>query len=219
MPSATSITPINIKKLRANIFNDGCFETKSLMRSEKTTITPTAKITAAIMTHTSLTILVDYRSPRPELSWVNAAGAMMDAAAIVRSSVAIPLDVQADLMIRAGYLALRRIGHVFGLNYNPHPSPDEPTSITRAMYDEAIEVLAQAGVPIIEDREHAWRDFNGWRVNYDEALRGLERLTIAPTGWWELPKRSAWDTDEPLAEEATRHGVATGPRNDRPRLD
>ena len=157
--------------------------------------------------HTSLTVLVDYRSQQPDLSWVNAAGAMLDSAAIVRSSVAIPMDAQADLMIRAGYLALRRIARVFGIKYDPHPRSDSPTSISRAMYDEAIDVLAAAGVPIVADREQAWRDFNGWRVNYDEVLRGMERLTVAPTGWWELPKRSAWATDEPSPEVAARHGA------------
>jgi len=40
--------------------------------------------------------------------------AMLDAAAIIRSSVDIPTDVQAGLMIRAGYLALR---------------PDRPTKV------------------------------------------------------------------------------------------
>ncbi len=158
-------------------------------------------------THTSLTVLVHYRSQQPDRSWVNAAGAMMDAAAIVRSAVAIPMDVRADVMIRAGYLALRRISDVFGISYPATPPPDGPTSIDRARFDEALDVIARAGVPVVSDRDQAWRDFNGWRVNYDATLRGLERLTVAPTSWWELPMRSAWATDEPIAEEAAAHGA------------
>jgi hypothetical protein len=148
-------------------------------------------------THTSIPVLVFYRSQQPEMSWVNASGAMMDAAALVRSAVAIPVDAQADLMIRAGYLALRRIAAVFEIRFDPNPSPTQTTSIDRARFDEALEVLDQAGVPLVDDRDRAWRDFNGWRVNYDAALRGLERLTMAPTPWWERPIRSAWATDEP----------------------
>ena len=53
-------------------------------------------------THSSLPVLVFYRSQQHDKSWVNAAGAMMDAAALMRSAVAVPPDVQADLMIRAG---------------------------------------------------------------------------------------------------------------------
>jgi hypothetical protein len=161
-------------------------------------------------THTSLSVLVHYRSQQADHSWVNAAGAMMDAAAIVRSSLDIPMDVQADLMIRAGYLAVRRIAGFFAIPFDPSPAPDSPTSVDRLHFEAALDVMAIAGVPLVADRDQAWRDFNGWRVNYDGALRGLERLTVAPTPWWERPMRSAWVTDEPIAAEAATHGVEVG---------
>jgi hypothetical protein len=129
----------------------------------------------------------------------------MDAAALVRSVVAIEKDVQADLMIRAGYLALRRIAAYFNIVFDPNPPPTAATSIDRGRFDEALAVLEAAGVPLVEDRDQAWLDFNGWRVNYDAVLRGLERLTMAPTPWWERPMQSAYVTDEPLVHE----GVAT----------
>ncbi len=147
--------------------------------------------------HSSLPVLAFYRSQQPALSWVNAAGAVMDAAALVRSSVAIPMDVQADLVIRSGYLALRRICDFFEFPYEPDPKPTDATSIGRDRFDRALEVLADAGVPLVEDRDQAWRDFNGWRVNYDTPLRRLERLTVAPTPWWDRPMLSAYVTDEP----------------------
>jgi len=158
-------------------------------------------------THTSLTVLVHYRSQVPDRSWVNAAGTMMDAAALTRSAVDIPMDVRADVMIRAGYLALRRIADVFALPHPAAPSPDDATSVDRARFEAALDVISRAGVPVIADRDRAWRDFNGWRVNYDATLRALERLTVAPTSWWERPMRSAWATDEPIAEEAAAHGA------------
>ena len=152
-------------------------------------------------THTSLPVLVFYRSQQNNHSWVNASGAMMDAAALVRSAVDVESDARADLMIRAGYLALRRIAAFFTIRYDPDPSPTAPTSIDRARFDEALDVLAEAGVALKPDRDQAWLDFNGWRVNYDTVLRALERLTMAPTPWWERPMRSAWVTDEPAAHE------------------
>jgi hypothetical protein len=156
-------------------------------------------------THTSLPILVFYRSQQNNHSWVNASGAMMDAAALMRSSVDIEQDVQADLMIRAGYLALRRIAAYFGIAFDPDPSPTATTSVDRTRFDQALAVLETAGVPLVKDRDRAWADFNGWRVNYDAVLRGLERLTMAPTPWWERPMESAYATDEPLIHE----GAAT----------
>jgi hypothetical protein len=148
-------------------------------------------------THSSLPVLVFYRSQQPDHSWVNAAGAVLDAAALMRAAVATPMDVQADLMIRAGYLALRRISIFFKVRFDPNPAPTKPTSIDRATFEAALDVLEGSGVPVVADRDQAWRDFNGWRVNYDEPLRALERITMAPTPWWERPMRSARVTDEP----------------------
>jgi hypothetical protein len=153
-------------------------------------------------THTSLPILVFYRSQQPDHSWVNAAGAIMDTAALARAVVDTPLDVQADLTIRAGYLALRRIADYFYIAYEHHPRQDDPTSVSRAQFEEACTVLAAAGVPLKADREQAWLDFNGWRVNYDAPLRALERITLAPPSWWERPMISAYATDEPVLGRA-----------------
>ena len=138
-------------------------------------------------THTSLTILVDYRSQQSTHSWVNAAGAMLDAASIVRSSVDIPADVRADLMIRAGYIALGRIADGFSLPYDREPTTESPIAVDRPRFDAAVDALAAAGVPVVADRDAAWSDFHGWRINYDGALGALARITSAPTPWWSHP--------------------------------
>jgi hypothetical protein len=148
-------------------------------------------------THTSLPVLSLYRSQRPEVSWVNAAGAIMDTAALTRSVVDMPMDVQADLCIRAGYLALRRICDFFSIPYPADPRQGDPTSIERVRFDEVCAVLEAAGVRLKADREQAWLDFNGWRVNYDAALLGVARLAMAPPSWWDRPLASAYATDEP----------------------
>ena len=43
--------------------------------------------------------------------------------------------------------------------------------------------MADAGLPL-KDRDQAWRDFAGWRVNYDEPLIRLATLTEAPLAPW-----------------------------------
>jgi hypothetical protein len=134
--------------------------------------------------HTSLTPLVFFRSPRPERSWVTAAGAVLDGAALTLAVVDIPANAQANLTLRAGYLALRRIADFFGIAYDPDPAPTDPISITRAEFDAACDELAEAGVPLKSDREQAWRDYAGWRVNYDRVLLALAWLTMAPYAEW-----------------------------------
>jgi hypothetical protein len=134
--------------------------------------------------HTSLAALVFFRSPQPDHSWVTAAGAVLDAAALIRSTVDVPRDAQADLCIRAGYLALRRIADFFQITYNASSTPDHPISLSRVEFDEACAELHRNGVPLIADRDQAWRDFSGWRVNYDTVLLALAAITMAPYAPW-----------------------------------
>jgi hypothetical protein len=135
-------------------------------------------------THTSIPSLVYFRSPQPDRSWVTAAGAVLDAAALVASTLDVPRQPAAELCIRAGYLALRRIGDFFVMPYDPDPSPEGPVSIRREEYDVACCRLAEAGAPLRRDRDQAWRDFVGWRVNYDAVLRRFASLCWAPDAPW-----------------------------------
>jgi hypothetical protein len=135
-------------------------------------------------THTSLIHLVFFRSPHVGQSWVVAAGTILDAAALTASTLDIPRDPRTDLCIRAGYLALRNIVGFFGIPYNPNPKPDDPISVSRAEFDVVCCELEEAGVPLKTDRDQAWRDFAGWRVNYDTVLLTLAGLTLAPKAPW-----------------------------------
>jgi hypothetical protein len=134
--------------------------------------------------HTSLPALVFFRSPHPDHSWVTAAGAVLDAAALMQSSVDFHDDPQAALCIRAGYLALGYIADFFKIPFNRHPRRGDPIRISRAEYDQAIAELEESGIPVKADRELAWLDFMGWRVNYDATLLALAALTQAPESRW-----------------------------------
>lgn len=134
--------------------------------------------------HTSLTALPFFRSPRPERSWVTAAGAVLDAAALLQSSVRSAQSPAAQLCIRSGYLSLGHIADFHGIGHDPDPAPDDPISITRADWDAVYDELAAAGLPMVADRDRAWLDFRGWRVNYDEVLLRLAQLTWAPYAPW-----------------------------------
>ncbi len=135
--------------------------------------------------HTTLPALVFFRSPRSDNSWVTSAGAVLDSAAITLSSIEIPNEMSAALCIRAGYIALSRVADYFDIPYpeNPH-FPETPISITREEYETLIAKLEAAGLPIKPDREKAWLDFAGWRVNYDRVLLVLCSLVMAPEAPW-----------------------------------
>ncbi len=160
-------------------------------------------------THTSLSALVFFRSPQGDRSWVTAAGVVLDAAALAASTLEIPRDVQADLCLRSGYLALRRIADFFEIRYDADPKPTDPISISRAEFDAACRELSEQGVPVKADLDQAWQDYHGWRVNYDTPLLALAGLTMAPYAPW-VSDRSLRDLRTP--RQPWHHEAAAPPR-------
>jgi len=135
--------------------------------------------------HTTLPTLIFFRSPRAENSWITAAGAVLDAASITLSAIDIPYESSAALNIRAGFLALRRIANYFDIPNPQNPSyPEFSICVERSEFDSLLDELAAAGLPLKPDREQAWRDFAGWRVNYDRSLILLCGLVMAPSASW-----------------------------------
>ncbi|HEY5172897.1 MAG TPA: hypothetical protein VIK54_14315, partial [Acidimicrobiia bacterium] len=96
----------------------------------------------------------------------------------------IPPTPAAALCIRSGYLALREVAGFFGFDYDDAPAPDDPISVSRDEFDEVYARLVGAGVPVHADRDQAWRDFSGWRVNYDRVLVTLAVYVMAPYAPW-----------------------------------
>jgi hypothetical protein len=162
--------------------------------------------------HTALVPLVLYRSPQPARSWITAAGAVLDTASIVASTLDRPRDPRAELCIRAGYLCLRRVAAPFGIPFNEEPAPADPISVSRQEYDQVYDELAALGLPLKADRDRAWRDFAGWRVNYDAPLVGLAVLTAAPPGVWSSDRvsrrRSLFVTARRSARQAAGAALA-----------
>lgn len=141
--------------------------------------------------HTTLAALVFFRSPRPDLSWITAAGTVLDTAALTLSTIDVPYEVSAALCMRAGFLALRRIANYFQIPNPQEPRfPEDEISISRAEFDETLDGLKDYGLPIKADREQAWKDFAGWRVNYDRTLTTLAEFLMAPYAPWSSDRMS-----------------------------
>jgi len=114
---------------------------------------------------------------------------VLDASALYLSCLDLPTEPRAALCVRAGYLALRRIADFFSIPYNKDPHyPGDPISVTRTEFEAALDQLAASGAPVKADRNQAWLDFAGWRVNYDLVLVSLARLTMAPEAPWTGPR-------------------------------
>jgi len=150
-------------------------------------------------THTSIPAVVFFRSPDPRRSWVTAAGTVLDAASVTASTLVPPSGPQhteAQLCIRAGFIALRKIADYFSIPHNSDPSwPGDAVSVHRSEFDAVYDRLHDEGLPVKPDREQAWTDFAGWRVNYDTVLLALAELTMAPQAPWSsdrsIPRQGA----------------------------
>ena len=64
------------------------------------------------------------------------------------------------------------------------PEPTDPISVHKTEFDEVYEELRAAGIPVKADQDQAWRDFAGWRVNYDRVLLELCAVVQPPAAPW-----------------------------------
>jgi len=141
--------------------------------------------------HSSLAALPFFRSQHAERSWLTAAGCVLDTAALRTSALELPRTFHAELCLRSGYLALRHVADVFDIDYDADPRPDDPISVTREEFDQLCDRLSEEGLPLRADRDQAWRDFAGWRVNYDRVLLRLCGLVVPPIAPWSSDRSPA----------------------------
>lgn len=137
-------------------------------------------------THTTLTILNYYRSPTPDQTWIGSAAAVLDAAALFNAAVDLTPSPTAGLCIRAGWLTLRRLADYFRIPYPVVLNSTVPITISRHEFNTVLEHLERSGVPLIADRDAAWRDYVGWRRNYDAIIEACYELFTCPRTDWNL---------------------------------
>ena len=65
-----------------------------------------------------------------------------------------------------------------------NPAPTDAISVARDEFDDACRAFEEVHLPLRDDRDQAWRDFQGWRVNYDAVVVALAGLTMAPYAPW-----------------------------------
>lgn len=130
--------------------------------------------------HTALPAVPFLASSRADRNWVATIGTLLDTASVSLAVLDHPPDIDAALCVRSGSLALRDIAEYFGVEIDHNPDPGDPISVSRQDFEAAYDEFVARGVPVVA-REQAWRDWAGWRVNYDAALVGLARLTASPT--------------------------------------
>ena len=129
------------------------------------------------------------RSSRWDRSWISAAGAVLDAAALTDATIDLATDPAADRLVRNGSSALRQVLEPLRLQCPTEPTwPQTSINVTQDEFEEAYDHFQGAGLPMKPDKAAAWKTFAQHRVQYECALMTLIRLKKPPRG-------ARWTTD------------------------
>jgi hypothetical protein len=149
--------------------------------------------------HTTYLPLVRFRSPGPRSSWVTALLAVLDSAALflALSPDAAP-TVPARLCLRGGFQCFSRIALAMGIDLPAEPGAAAGISLSYTEFLDGVAVLREVDFPIERDPADAWRDFVGWRVNYERAAYAVAAAVYAVPALWSGPRRPAMAPLSPI---------------------
>jgi hypothetical protein len=164
--------------------------------------------------HTTYVPLIWFRSPRPLSSWVTAQLAILDAAALYLALLPEGSDlIQARLCLRGGFTCLGNVARAIGVPIAFDADPSDGISLSYDDFTEAIGRLREVDYPIERPLEDAWRDFLGWRVNYEAAAYALAWTVEAPPALWSGARRRVSEPIAPLRPRTARTGKPPAAKN------
>lgn len=140
--------------------------------------------------HSNYAVMTRFRSPAAYGSWLVGLLAVMDSAALYLSvdPEASPA-MEARLVIRMGSTCLRTILHTLGEPTDDEPDPDGDVALTYEEFLAGLERMRESCFPMSRSTEQAWRDFCGWRVNYETVAYRLAWKLDAVPALWSGPRR------------------------------
>lgn len=134
--------------------------------------------------HTSYPSLVWLRSPTPKRSWLIGLTAMLDAAALHNSFCPTTSPIQARIFLQMGTNCLRSLADALRIPYDPDPLPTTPIRLSYEEFLVGVDALIGTGFPVERSVEEAWRNFAGWRINYEGLADRLAALILPPPAPW-----------------------------------
>ena len=147
--------------------------------------------------HSSYPILLRFRSPHPEASWLVSLLAVMDSAALYSALAPASVPIQARLCLAMGFRCLQQLATSLGIAFDPDPRPDSGIALTRQEFDAGIARLESVGFEFERTPDEAWPHFQGWRVNYESIAYRLAWAIDAVPVAWSGPRRSTEESITP----------------------
>jgi hypothetical protein len=147
--------------------------------------------------HSNYPVLMRFRSPQPQSSWLIGLLAVMDSAALLLSLTPSRDRLEPRLCLRMGFVALQQMGAAVGLAVDTDPDPDGELQLTYEEFEAGVQRLVDVGFETERSIEEAWPHFRGWRVNYEATAYALAYRLDAVPGLWSGPRRFAGDQMPP----------------------
>ena len=138
-------------------------------------------------------------SPNPHRSWVTAAGAVLDTAALRLAVLDIPWTPARRVVHPLGYLALREIAGFFGFDYDADPAPDDPISIDPRRVRRGLRAARRRRACRCARPRAGVARLRGLARELRRVLLALAALVMAPYAPWVVgslagvpPRRYRW---------------------------
>lgn len=134
--------------------------------------------------HTNFPVLIQMRSARPYRNWLISLLCVMDTAAMHLALNPDQPQGAARVTLRQGIVCMQELSQVLRIPFDPDPSPDKPSDVTREDFLAACEMIGDAGYTWTRDPAAAYPHFRGWRANYEEIAYALaEYIDAVPAPW------------------------------------
>jgi len=124
----------------------------------------------------SYPILVLFRSPHDNTSWVTSLGSVLDAATLILTAVDGEPDESAKLLYGTGVHAVEDLYYYLGL-------PEREAVIQRDEFEDVLDDMKDDGFSI-RPVDEAFARFTEKRAKYAPRLDSLAVLLAAPPGLW-----------------------------------
>lgn len=132
---------------------------------------------AVLESHLAYPVLVYFRSSHDNEAWLNSFGAVMDASALIVSTVKDESEGAGRLMITIGDHLVDDFAGFFHLDRSGDPY------VEREEFDEAVTRLRAAGY-VCRGGDAPWEEFAGLRARYASPLNQMAKfLAIVPAPW------------------------------------
>ncbi len=153
--------------------------------------------------HANYPGLIWFRSPVSGRSWLVGLVAMMDSAALYHAVSPDQTPRQARLCLSMGINCLRSMARALHIPYDDDPLPTASVRLSRPEFDEGFRRLESVNFPAERDADEAWRNFQGWRVNYEPIVDALTAIIVPPPAPWFVDRPKLGDARLPLVLNRT----------------